>query len=267
MAQFIKLSWTDRMAFNTTDQTIRIEASCDIPWANGKWVTTNCVTHKAGSQVQVWDDKSHQLVWVRTVPITYYGGLSEEEQDKLTPIVAEGITAVILRDIKRNNRGKWYLENEEDLFSSYQKRAEDGCKFDDNELESHLSEEHRLFLLHRDKLKNVLPTELYDFLNIATSNYCNTAPEVSGMDVLKTLLNGDDEYKSKIIFSIIEGADEVADLTEIGKRIATHDNYIPNKKVFCNALYDNNMFPLAKIARNGNTRTKEQFYESVRKGF
>lgn len=190
--EFIKLSWTDKMAFNKFDKTIRIEASDNIPWANGKWVTTNCTTRKAGGQAQVWDEINHQLAWVKTPPITFYGGLSKEEQDEFTPIIAEGITAVILREVKRNNRGKWYLEDEDKLFSTYLELAEDGCKFDIEEVEEHLRSEYNLFYQHRDNLKDNLPAKLYEFLEEKTREYRDRVPELEGV----VLTKGNDKLKA-----------------------------------------------------------------------
>ena len=169
--QFELLSWTDKMAYNEIDKTIRIEAGPNIPWAGEKWRTNNCVTRESGKQVQKWNPETHRLEWVQTPEKVYFGGLPTAKQEELVPIIATSLTAQLIRYARQNKNGCWLVENEEKIKKEFGESAEDGVLFDKDQQSRHLKNVQSEFERYALLLKNEIPDALYRKIESVIQEY------------------------------------------------------------------------------------------------
>lgn len=169
---FEPIIWDNSLAYNKRDYTIRKEANSDIPWGREKWQTTNCIEHTHSTQKQVWDKDKKELVWINTPDVVYFAGMTKDEQEKLVPIVAKGLTAMLIRSA-RCCRGRWFIENETEVCEQYRKAKEKGLPFNEEELNAFVSDEVRYFYDYENELNLAIPSDLLKEIKDAISHFSN----------------------------------------------------------------------------------------------
>lgn len=145
--------------------------------------------------------------------VTFFAGMSEEEQGNILPIVANGLSALLLKAVRLGRKG-WQIDNCDDICISYTKGKEDGLPFEKKELKEHFQEILNSWNNDKQHLQDLLPASLIECINTAICTYCNNKKNKVGRPIDRNLdwIIGDEQKKQVLLNSLKE---------EIGDRKGT----------------------------------------------
>lgn len=170
------ISWdaSFTLAFCPQDCTIRRRVK-DVPGLNKDFSIDTLL-----STQEYCCDKNGWRVPTGRV-ITYFGGLSEAEQNEVLPIVATNLIASLLVNAKKG-RITWKIDEDSQIRDKYLHKAEGGDPFSNEELEQFKGEIVKQWEKEKVLLADLLPADLMDSLH----NIINSFTKINSKGIQKT---------------------------------------------------------------------------------
>lgn len=156
----------DKFAYYPIDRTIRFRTN-NIILGLDKDFKIDCLCGEYKKVV----DKNGWVVNTKEY-ITYFGGMSEEEQNNLLPVVAKGLVAQLLRVVWQGRKGNWIITNADDICKAYTKEQEGREPFDEEELIEHFDSIKKGWIDDKQQLSGIISSALIDCIGSVIENYC-----------------------------------------------------------------------------------------------